>query len=94
MNAAFTMLTHFSNRYAKVPLITDVFDNNVGIAMDNMKFTLAHRPLLPLLIPIQKSLYFADHCDLERLVDKRNFRKAEEKKREKEMETKTVVANS
>lgn len=37
MNAAFTLLTHFSQRYAKLPLIDDKFTENVGIAFDHME---------------------------------------------------------
>jgi len=36
MNAKFTMLTHFSQRYAKVPKIDSGLAPNVGIAFDNM----------------------------------------------------------
>jgi len=37
MKARFIILTHFSQRYAKVPLFTDDFSSNVGIAFDNMR---------------------------------------------------------
>lgn len=37
MNAKYIILTHFSQRYARVPRIPDDMDNNVGIAFDNMK---------------------------------------------------------
>lgn len=37
MNAGFTMLTHFSQRYAKVPLFSPGFNEKVGIAFDHMK---------------------------------------------------------
>ena len=37
MGARFVILTHFSQRYAKVPLFTDDFSNRVGIAFDNMR---------------------------------------------------------
>lgn len=36
MNARHILLTHFSQRYAKVPIINDL-PTNVGIAFDNMK---------------------------------------------------------
>lgn len=37
MEAKFTLLTHFSQRYAKIPLYTDKFSDSVGIAFDNMQ---------------------------------------------------------
>jgi len=40
MKARFIILTHFSQRYAKVPLFTDDFSSNVGIAFDNMRVSL------------------------------------------------------
>lgn len=36
MNAKFILLTHFSQRYARVPRISVNIANNVGIAFDNM----------------------------------------------------------
>lgn len=36
MNAKFTLLTHFSQRYAKLPRFNDNFTENIGIAFDNM----------------------------------------------------------
>lgn len=61
MNAKFTMLTHFSQRYAKVPKI-DVLDNNVGIAFDNMCVRLTDLVKIPLMYPTLKSL-FAEHYE-------------------------------
>lgn len=37
MNAKYTLLTHFSQRYAKLPRFNDNFSGNVGIAFDNMQ---------------------------------------------------------
>lgn len=36
MDAKFTLLTHFSQRYAKLPRFNDNFSSSVGIAFDNM----------------------------------------------------------
>lgn len=41
MNAGFTMLNHFSQRYAKVPLFSPDFNEKVGIAFDHMKVCAA-----------------------------------------------------
>jgi ribonuclease Z len=37
MGAKFTLLTHFSQRYAKLPLLNANFTKDVGIAFDNMQ---------------------------------------------------------
>lgn len=37
MNAKFTLLTHFSQRYAKVPLFTESFGSRVGVAFDFLR---------------------------------------------------------
>lgn len=37
MNAKHILLTHFSQRYAKLPRFNDNFGENVGIAFDNMQ---------------------------------------------------------
>lgn len=41
MNAKFTILTHFSQRYAKIPYMpNNDLPSNVGIAFDNMEVLL------------------------------------------------------
>lgn len=37
MGAEFILLTHFSQRYAKVPIFNENFSSRVGIAFDNMR---------------------------------------------------------
>lgn len=37
MEAKFTLLTHFSQRYAKLPRLNANFTKDVGIAFDNMQ---------------------------------------------------------
>ena len=36
MNARFILLTHFSQRYAKIPVFNHQFNHKVGISFDNM----------------------------------------------------------
>ncbi|XP_067672969.1 zinc phosphodiesterase ELAC protein 2-like isoform X2 [Haliotis asinina] len=60
MEAKFTLLTHFSQRYAKLPLVSGKFTDNVGFAFDNMRVTLSDLPLLPLFTEAMKAM-FADH---------------------------------
>uniref|UniRef100_A0A2A4JIJ4 Zinc phosphodiesterase ELAC protein 2 n=1 Tax=Heliothis virescens TaxID=7102 RepID=A0A2A4JIJ4_HELVI len=64
MNARYTVLTHFSQRYARLPRLNAhiLNDNNsVGIAFDNMQITMSDLELLPhMYAPLQ--LMFAEHC--------------------------------
>ncbi|XP_064478963.1 ribonuclease Z, mitochondrial-like isoform X2 [Ornithodoros turicata] len=60
MGAKFTLLTHFSQRYAKLPLISESFHSTVGCAFDHMKVSPQDLPALPLLFPALKSI-FAEH---------------------------------
>ncbi|XP_054711118.1 ribonuclease Z, mitochondrial-like [Uloborus diversus] len=72
MNAKYTILTHFSQRYAKVPLFNENFHNHVGCAFDNMKVRPRDLYVLPLLIPALKCL-FAEN--VEELIIKGNKRR-------------------
>ncbi|XP_047995037.1 ribonuclease Z, mitochondrial isoform X4 [Leguminivora glycinivorella] len=77
MNAKYTVLTHFSQRYARLPRLYArvLTENNVGIAFDNMQVTLSDLPLLPHMYgPLQ--LMFAEHCvDMELKAASRERRK-------------------
>ncbi|XP_043511447.1 ribonuclease Z, mitochondrial [Frieseomelitta varia] len=55
MNAKFILLTHFSQRYSKIPFIPE--EKNVGLAYDNMEFKLPQLPLLPLFYPCIKVMF-------------------------------------
>ncbi|CAL7948908.1 unnamed protein product [Xylocopa violacea] len=56
MNAKFTLLTHFSQRYSKIPCIPEK-EEKVGIAYDNMELKLPQLPLLPLFYPSIKVMF-------------------------------------
>ncbi|GAB0087583.1 Ribonuclease Z [Sergentomyia squamirostris] len=74
MNAQFTILTHFSQRYAKLPRIESL-EENVGIAFDNMEVTL---PDLKFLAKMHEplKLMFAEHCEeMEQKALKRAYKK-------------------
>lgn len=62
MGAKFTLLTHFSQRYAKLPLISESFHGTVGCAFDHMRVCPKDLPALPLLFPALKSI-FAEHYE-------------------------------
>lgn len=60
MNSKFTLLTHFSQRYSKIPILPEDGDQrleNVGIAFDNMQVSMAELPLLPMFYPILRILF-------------------------------------
>ncbi|XP_011146096.1 ribonuclease Z, mitochondrial isoform X2 [Harpegnathos saltator] len=75
MRSKFTLLTHFSQRYAAIPYLpqseNDSRLRNVGIAYDNMQVSLSQLPLLPLMYPTLKVM-FNKHCvELEERAAKR-----------------------
>lgn len=62
MKAKFTMLTHFSQRYAKIPLLREELPLDVGIAFDNMRLRLSDLPKVPAMLPALK-LMFTEHME-------------------------------
>lgn len=52
-----TILTHFSQRYPKVPVINEHFQDHVSIAFDLMSVRLTDLPRLPALVPAFKDLF-------------------------------------
>ncbi|XP_029039212.1 ribonuclease Z, mitochondrial [Osmia bicornis bicornis] len=58
MNAKFTLLTHFSQRYSKIPALPKE-EANVGLAYDYMEVKLPQLPLLPLFYPCLKVMFNA-----------------------------------
>jgi ribonuclease Z len=52
-----TLLTHFSQRYPKVPVIDENFVHHVAIAFDLMTVRLTDLPHLPALVPAVKVLF-------------------------------------
>lgn len=63
MNARYLILTHFSQRYAKIPLIDDKVDKrNIAVAFDNMEVTLNDLPKMHLMYEPLKVM-FADHFE-------------------------------
>lgn len=76
MNAKYILLTHFSQRYAKIPRIEQHLIENVGIAFDNMEVVLSDLSYLNILYPAMKKM-FPDHWDdMEQKSIKRAHKKA------------------
>lgn len=62
MNAKFVILTHFSQRYAKIPLMQGDVEN-VAIGFDNMEVTLNDLPMMHLMYEPLKVM-FSDHFEM------------------------------
>lgn len=87
MNAKFILLTHFSQRYAKVPVFNDSFSSQVGTAFDNMKVRLGDLKLLPLFVPSLKSMFADEYLELEEKTEKRRRQKHMEQFQEKQLQS-------
>ena len=75
MRAKFTLLTHFSQRYSKIPLINGQLQENVGLAFDNMVIGPDKLHYLPHFMEPLKFM-FAEHLvDMEQKKTKRDLRK-------------------
>ncbi|XP_072027819.1 zinc phosphodiesterase ELAC protein 2-like [Amphiura filiformis] len=59
MNAKFTLLTHFSQRYMRIPYFKSEVKGQVGITYDNMRVSFSELPILPKFLPVLNHL-FAD----------------------------------
>lgn len=76
MNAEFILLTHFSQRYAKIPRIEQRPVNNVGIAFDNMEIVPSDFPNLGHFYSTLKLMFAENWDDMEQKSVKRANRKA------------------
>ncbi|CAG02228.1 unnamed protein product, partial [Tetraodon nigroviridis] len=74
MNAAFIVLNHFSQRYAKIPLFSQDFTQRVGVSFDHMRIRFGHFRTLPRLVPALKALFAADIGEMEERREKRELR--------------------
>ncbi|XP_033629900.1 zinc phosphodiesterase ELAC protein 2-like isoform X1 [Asterias rubens] len=57
MDAKFILLTHFSQRYPKIPFFNEEFSHRVGLAFDNMRVSFSELDQLPLCLPALKKLF-------------------------------------
>ncbi|XP_040187093.1 zinc phosphodiesterase ELAC protein 2 isoform X2 [Rana temporaria] len=71
MNAEYVMLNHFSQRYSKLPLMSDEFSRKVGISFDHMRIRWSDFKILPKLMGPIKALFADDLLELEEKREKR-----------------------
>jgi len=65
MDAKFTLLTHFSQRYGKAPLLDEIEGHeNVGVAWDHMTVSPKTWPLIPKVYPIMKEVFSEEFNDM------------------------------
>ncbi|XP_034057874.1 zinc phosphodiesterase ELAC protein 2 [Gymnodraco acuticeps] len=88
MNAEFIMLNHFSQRYAKIPLFSEDFDDRVGISFDHMRMRFEDFKILPRLIPALKTLFAEDIGEMEERRERRELRNLRESSSEASSEQK------
>ncbi|XP_066248505.1 ribonuclease Z, mitochondrial [Euwallacea similis] len=74
MNAKHIVLTHFSQRYAKLPRFNENFGDNVSIAFDNMQVKLDELPLVPLFYPALKMMFAEHYEEMETKAIKRQLK--------------------
>ncbi|GAB1610816.1 zinc phosphodiesterase ELAC protein 2-like [Argonauta hians] len=94
MSAQFILLNHFSQRYSKIPIISDRFSDKVGISFDNMRVSLSDLALLPHLNVPLKTLFAEDYAEMEEKILKRVLRRnMEEEETGRNTDTSPAVAS-
>lgn len=72
MNAKYTILTHFSQRY-RLPRLNRPLPHNVTVAMDNMELVESDLPLSHHLYNVLRSIYQEQMDELDAKAGRRNF---------------------
>jgi ribonuclease Z len=68
MRAKFTLLTHFSARYSKIPLLDEIEnEENVGVAFDNLVVNPDNLHQLRLLYPALKTMF---HKEMDEMTER------------------------
>lgn len=75
MSADYIILTHFSQRYAKIPRIEQELVNNVGIAFDNMEIVPSDLRCLTSFYPTLKIMFAEKWDEMEQKSLKRAHKK-------------------
>lgn len=78
MGAEYIILTHFSQRYAKIPRIEQGLVNNVGIAFDNMEIVPSDLSSLTCFYPTLKIMFAEKWDEMEQKSLKRAHKKTVE----------------
>jgi ribonuclease Z len=66
MHAKHTILTHFSQRYAKLPLFSaGQLEPNVAFSFDSMRVRLCDLPKMPLMYPALTAMFQEDVEEME-----------------------------
>ncbi|CAL8095069.1 unnamed protein product [Orchesella dallaii] len=91
MRAKFILLTHFSQRYAKVPVINENFSSNVGIAFDNMRVRKCDLPKIPFMYDALNVMFTDDVEEMEQKAMRRSKRKELEAMNTKQMSLKKTM---
>lgn len=87
MNAKYTILTHFSQRYSKLPRFeSDSVEKNVGLAFDNMQLTVHDLQIMHKFYDVLK-IMFTEHCDE---MDQKALKRALKKQRHVSRESSLV----
>uniref|UniRef100_A0A8C7GY12 Zinc phosphodiesterase ELAC protein 2 n=1 Tax=Oncorhynchus kisutch TaxID=8019 RepID=A0A8C7GY12_ONCKI len=89
MNAEFIMLNHFSQRYAKIPLFSEDFNDRVGISFDHMRIRFGDFRILPRLIPPLKALFAEEIGEMEERRGRRELKQMKEAIAESNKEQRT-----
>ncbi|KAM9394197.1 zinc phosphodiesterase ELAC protein 2 [Pholidichthys leucotaenia] len=74
MKANFIMLNHFSQRYAKIPLFSEDFNDTVGISFDHMSIGFGDFKTIPRLIPALKTLFAEALDEMEERRERRELK--------------------
>uniref|UniRef100_A0A8R1DHN0 ribonuclease Z n=1 Tax=Caenorhabditis japonica TaxID=281687 RepID=A0A8R1DHN0_CAEJA len=92
MKAKHVILTHFSARYPKVPVLPEYLDElNIGVAMDMLRVRFDHLPLISKLLPIYRKVF---EPELFELTIKKEQRVLKEKENSERRTHKRAVAST
>lgn len=80
MNAKHTILTHFSQRYAKLPRIPDGLLDNVAIAFDFMQVTVDDLKNFSTMYPVMKLMFSEHYEEMERKTQMRLIKSERKRK--------------
>ncbi|CAD6190742.1 unnamed protein product [Caenorhabditis auriculariae] len=82
MKAKHVILTHFSARYPKVPVLPGYLDEiGIGVAMDMLRVRFDHLAIIPKLLPIYRKVFEEELFELTMKKEQRNLRLKDEAER-------------